>query len=108
MLRAHSLVPFKRILGMRDDEHEQIVKAAQGELSERGESARIYIKVSVLLKSSEQPFADYGPGMLYTDRGRRGHELQALHRVYHAESDKNRTSLWLAYSVYTFRLASTY
>jgi hypothetical protein len=51
MLRAHSLVPFKRILGMRDDEHERIVKAAQNELAERGESARIYIKVSVLLKS---------------------------------------------------------
>ena len=47
MLRAHSLVPFKDILGMRDDEYERIVEAAQSELAERGESARIYIKVSV-------------------------------------------------------------
>jgi hypothetical protein len=58
MLRAHSLVPFKDILGMRDDEYERIVEAAQSELAERGESARIYIKVSVLLEASEETFAD--------------------------------------------------
>jgi hypothetical protein len=91
MLRAHSLVPFKDILGMRDDEYERIVEAAQSELAERGESARIYIKVSVLLGALEKPFADCGPGILFTDRGR----LQALPRVHRADSNKNKTSLCL-------------
>jgi hypothetical protein len=104
MLRAHSLVPFKRILGMRDDEHERIVKAAQGELAERGESARIYIKVSVLLRSlgSRRNRLLTGPGMLFTDRGLRGRRsylLPTLPRVYHAESNKNRISLWLTCTV---------
>ena len=53
MLRTHSLDPFKRILNMSDDEYERVVKDAQSELAERGESARIHVKVSVLLKSSK-------------------------------------------------------
>ena len=47
MLRAHSLVPFKDILGMRDDEYEQIVQGAVDELAEHGKIAKIYIKASV-------------------------------------------------------------
>jgi hypothetical protein len=78
---------------MRDEEYERIVKAAQDELVERGESARIYIKVSVLLKSSEEPFANCGPGMLFTDRGRRGHLLQVIPRVHRVESNKDTASL---------------
>jgi hypothetical protein len=54
MLRTHSLDPFKRVLNMSDDEYERVVKNAQSELAERGESARIYVKVSVSLKSSKR------------------------------------------------------
>jgi hypothetical protein len=54
MLRTHSLDPFKRVLNMSDDEYERVVKDAQSELAERGESARIYVKVSVSLKSSKR------------------------------------------------------
>jgi hypothetical protein len=93
MLRAHSLVPFKRILGMREEIYEQIVKAAQDELVERGESARIYIKVSVFPNSSEGPFPDCGPGMLFTDRGRRSNLMQVIPRVHRVESNKNTASL---------------
>lgn len=49
MLRTHSLVPFKTVLGMSDDEYERIVQGAIDELAENGEIARIYIHVSVLL-----------------------------------------------------------
>ena len=70
MLRAHSLVPFKRVLGMSDDEYERVVTSAQNELAEHGESARVYINVLVLLERMEVPFADFGQGMLCMDKSR--------------------------------------
>lgn len=55
---------------MSDVVYEQIVAGAENELAERGESARIYVMVLVLLESWEVPSADYGPGMLCTDKDR--------------------------------------
>ena len=99
MLRTHSLDPFIRILGMTEDEYERVVKAAQSELADRGESARIYVKVSILFKPPELPFTDCCPGMSCTDKGRRGPVLQALRKVHHVESN-NAMSLRLTYSVF--------
>jgi hypothetical protein len=107
MLRTHSLDPFKRILGMSDDDYERVVKEAQSELAERGETAKIYIRVSVLLESSEVPFADCDPGILCTDKSRRGHVLQALPAVRNVESN-NTSSLCFTDSAQTYRLASAY
>jgi hypothetical protein len=90
MLRTHSLDPFKRILGMSDDEYERVVKNAQSELAERGESARIYIKVSVLPNPPKILFSDCGPGILYTDKSRHGRVFQALRARHHVENDNNK------------------
>jgi len=90
---------------MSDDDYERIVKAAQDELAEHGESANVYIEVSVLLKSSELSVADLSPGMSCTDKGRQCPLLEALRKVHHVESN-NTISLRLTYSALPYKIAS--
>lgn len=96
MLGTHSLMPFKRVLAMSDGEYDRIVKGAQDELAERGESAKIYIKVSVLLKFSRVSSADCCTGILRGDKDRRGHQVhgsRVLQSVLDVEGEWHNNTL---------------